>query len=130
MMLCSLVPVALVLVLLNSIKAHTQRFNSAGEGLRLIKTSESANGTWYTEQEKLDLFISNPARAQFVDITEPQVCTCVDNIKAVSHHDTETQRSPHHARQRLQNRQTTGWVFPGGGDVQLDRHAVDLGYQL
>ncbi|KAF2127071.1 bacterial leucyl aminopeptidase [Dothidotthia symphoricarpi CBS 119687] len=46
------------------------RFNEAGEELRLIKTSEFDNGTWYTEQEKLDIFISTPSCAHFMDITD------------------------------------------------------------
>ena len=52
-----------------------QKFNAAGEELRLIKTSEFDNGTWYTEQEKLDIFISTPSCAHFMDITDSVVCT-------------------------------------------------------
>lgn len=56
-----------------SASAYTPKFNVAGEELRLIKTSDADNGTWFTEQEKLDLFISTPSCAHFMDITETQV---------------------------------------------------------
>ena len=56
-----------------SASAYTPKLNAAGEELRLIKTSDTDNGTWYTEQEKLDLFISTPSCAHFMDITETQV---------------------------------------------------------
>ncbi|KAL0639086.1 hypothetical protein Q9L58_001766 [Maublancomyces gigas] len=38
------------------------------EGLRLVKVSEDDEGTWVTEDEKFDLFISK--RINFVDITD------------------------------------------------------------
>jgi leucyl aminopeptidase len=57
-----------------SVHAYTPKLNAAGEELRLIKTSDADNGTWYTEREKLDLFISTPSCAHFMDITETQVC--------------------------------------------------------
>lgn len=56
-----------------SASAFVPKYNKAGEELRLIKTSDADNGTWYTEQEKLDLFISTPSCAHFMDITETQV---------------------------------------------------------
>ncbi|KAF9694590.1 hypothetical protein EKO04_007409 [Ascochyta lentis] len=58
---------------LASASAFTPKLNAAGEELRLIKTSDADNGTWYTEQEKLDLFISTPSCAHFMDITETQI---------------------------------------------------------
>lgn len=50
-----------------------QKFNKFGEELRLIKTSEFDNGTWYTQQQILDIFISTPSCAHFQDITETMV---------------------------------------------------------
>lgn len=41
------------------------------EGLRLVKVSEDDEGTWVTEDEKFDLFISK--RINFVDITDTWV---------------------------------------------------------
>jgi leucyl aminopeptidase len=56
-----------------SVGAFAPKYNSAGEELRLIKVSDADNGTWYTEQQKLDIFISTPSCAHFMDITETQV---------------------------------------------------------
>lgn len=69
----TLVLAAVVLGSVASSHAYEQKFNRAGEELRLIKTSDADNGTWYTEQQKLDLFISTPSCAHFMDITETQV---------------------------------------------------------
>lgn len=66
--------VGVVAGVIASVTAYTPKLNAAGEELRLIKTSDTDNGTWYTEQEKLDLFISTPSCAHFMDITETQVC--------------------------------------------------------
>lgn len=63
-----------------SVTAFTPKLNAAGEELRLIKTSDIDNGTWYTEQEKLDLFISTPSCAHFMDITETQVRLTLVNL--------------------------------------------------
>lgn len=41
------------------------------EGLRLVKVSEDDEGTWVTEDEKFDLFISK--KIHFVDITDTWV---------------------------------------------------------
>jgi leucyl aminopeptidase len=84
-MLHNSVLATLALGLFASTSAYVPKLNSAGEELRLIKTSELDNGTWFTEQEKLDLFISTPSCAHFMDITESQVCTNVDNAEAISH---------------------------------------------
>lgn len=67
--------IAVALGALASVDAYVPKLNVAGEELRLIKTSDFDNGTWYTEQEKLDLFISTPSCAHFMDITETQVRT-------------------------------------------------------
>lgn len=72
-MLCQPVLVGVAIGVIASVSAYTPKLNAAGEELRLIKTSDTDNGTWYTEQEKLDLFISTPSCAHFMDITETQV---------------------------------------------------------
>lgn len=41
------------------------------EGLRLVKVSEDDEGTWVTEDEKFDLFISK--KINFVDVTDTWV---------------------------------------------------------
>ncbi|KAF3044527.1 hypothetical protein E8E11_008635 [Didymella keratinophila] len=71
-MVCKTVFASVVASLIASVTAYTPKLNAAGEELRLIKTSDTDNGTWYTEQEKLDLFISTPSCAHFMDITETQ----------------------------------------------------------
>jgi len=73
-MVCKAVLVSVVASVVASVTAYTPKLNVAGEELRLIKTSDTDNGTWFTEQEKLDLFISTPSCAHFMDITETQVC--------------------------------------------------------
>jgi bacterial leucyl aminopeptidase len=73
-MVCKAVLASVVAGVIASVTAYTPKLNAAGEELRLIKTSDTDNGTWYTEQEKLDLFISTPSCAHFMDITETQVC--------------------------------------------------------
>lgn len=41
------------------------------EGLRLVKFSEDDEGTWVTEDQKFDLFISK--KINFVDVTDTWV---------------------------------------------------------
>jgi leucyl aminopeptidase len=72
-MLCQSLLIGVAIGVIASASAYTPKLNAAGEELRLIKTSDTDNGTWYTEQEKLDLFISTPSCAHFMDITETQV---------------------------------------------------------
>lgn len=72
-MLCQTILAGVAIGAIASASAYTPKLNAAGEELRLIKTSDADNGTWYTEQEKLDLFISTPSCAHFMDITETQV---------------------------------------------------------
>ncbi|KAH6614090.1 hypothetical protein C7974DRAFT_70723 [Boeremia exigua] len=71
-MVCKTFLASIAVGAIASANAFTPKLNAAGEELRLIKTSDSDNGTWYTEQEKLDLFISTPSCAHFMDITETQ----------------------------------------------------------
>ena len=72
-MVCKIVLASVAMGAIASVTAFTPKLNAAGEELRLIKTSDADNGTWYTEQQKLDLFISTPSCAHFMDITETQV---------------------------------------------------------
>lgn len=48
------------------------KLNEAGEELRLIKISEADKGTWYTEQEKIELIANH---THFMDITDTLVFT-------------------------------------------------------
>lgn len=102
-----------------SANTFTPKLNAAGEELRLIKTSDADNGTWYTEQEKLDLFISTPSCAHFMDITETQVRKTLDAVleafSSVSDIDIGARGTPHCCRKRFQSRQTTICVISFGG---------------
>lgn len=86
-MVCKTILASVAIGAIASASAYTPKLNAAGEELRLIKTSDADNGTWYTEQEKLDLFISTPSCAHFMDITETQVCQPTSEPSVVTSKD-------------------------------------------
>lgn len=52
------------------------------EGLRLVKVSEDDEGTWVTEDEKFDLFISK--KINFVDVTDTWVSSLLYFITSLT----------------------------------------------
>lgn len=80
------------------------KLNEAGEELRLIKISEADKGTWYTEQEKIELIANH---THFMDITDTL--------------DLEEHRIAISNGQKVDKRQTT---FPAGATHQAEANPL------
>jgi leucyl aminopeptidase len=120
-MVCKTVLASVVAGVIASVMAFTPKLNAAGEELRLIKTSDADNGTWYTEQEKLDLFISTPSCAHFMDITETQVS--VELLSCAISRLTATQElEAHRIAVAIDKRQSAS--FPSAASHQAEANPL------